>query len=167
MRLTPHQSSVLVEARNMKRWVAPVLRQLNNRKKQIDPNDTPQPRSSFLEWNYNAEIFAFGKRLGEEFQEDLLKRALTHRSYCNKVKDEQQEEKLLDNEEFIEEGGRFIKDLVREEYGKSYQPVIVESLEKYFLSEKVLAHVGFYIGLKDIVLTAVSYLSRKGTLLNQ
>lgn len=31
--------------------------------------------------NYHAELFAFGKRLGEEFQKDLLQRAFTHRSY--------------------------------------------------------------------------------------
>jgi large subunit ribosomal protein L44 len=31
--------------------------------------------------NYHAELYAFGKRLSEEFEKDLLQRALTHRSY--------------------------------------------------------------------------------------
>lgn len=42
-----------------------------------------QPRSSFLEWNYEAELFAFGKRLGEEFDRNLLKKALIQREYAN------------------------------------------------------------------------------------
>lgn len=145
----------MVTSRNMKRWVAPVLHELHSRRLKLGP-EPPQPRSSFLEWNYDAEIFAFGKRLGEEFNEDLLRKALTNRSYCNQLKDDNKSEALVDNGEFVEEGGRFIRDFIREEYGKIYQPVIVDSLEKYLLSEEVLAHVAFYIGLKDIVLTAVS-----------
>lgn len=135
--------------------MAPTLKILYQRREKLGP-PPPEPRSSFLEWNYDAEIYAFGKRLGEEFKEDILKRALTHRSYCNKLKDENKEADLLDNDEFIEEGEKFIRDAVREEYDNRYQPVIVESLERYFLSEKVLSHVAFYAGLKDIVLTAVS-----------
>lgn len=136
--------------------MAPTLKALKRRADKLDPLP-PTPRSSFLEWNYDAEIFAFGKRLGEEFQEDLLRRALTHKSYCNKLKDEGKEESVVDNGELIEEGERFIKNCVLEEYG-NYPPVIVDNLERYFLSEKVLAHVASHIGLKDIVLTAVSVL---------
>lgn len=144
-----------LESRSTKRWVSPTLKALYRRRKEIGP-DLLEPRSSFLEWNFDAEVYAFGKRLGEEFEEDVLKRALTHRSYCNKVRDERGEENsLTDNVEFIEEGEQFIKSYVRETYGRNYPPVIVESLEKYFLSGKVLAHVAFYVGLKDIVLTAV------------
>lgn len=140
----------------MKRWVAPTLKELHRRQEKLGP-PAPQPRSSFLEWNYDAEIYAFGKRLGEEFNENVLRRALTHKSYCNKMKEENGADSVVeDNEGLIEEGGKFIRSFVREEYGKSYPAVIVDSLERYFLSEKVLAHVAFHIGLKDIVLTAVS-----------
>lgn len=141
--------------------MAPTLKELHRLKEKVGPLP-PEPRSSFLEWNYDAEIFAFGKRLNEEFEEDSLRRALTHRSYCNKLKDEGKEG-LVDNVELIAEGETFIKNCVREEYGKKYAPVIVDSLEKYFLSEKLLAHVAFYIGLKDIVLTAVNCRLRKKT----
>lgn len=135
--------------------MAPTLKALKRRADKIGVQP-PSPRSSYLEWNYDAEIFAFGKRLGEEFEDDLLRRALTHKSYCNKLKDEGTGESVADNGELIEEGERFIKSCVLEEYGKNYPPVIVDSLERYFLSEKVLAHVASHIGLKDIVLTAVS-----------
>lgn len=38
-------------------------------------------RNTFLEWNYNSEIYAFSKRLNEDFNEDLLRRAFVHSSY--------------------------------------------------------------------------------------
>lgn len=124
------------------------------RRKKIGPEE-PQPRSSFLEWNYDAEVYAFGKRLGEEFREDILKRALLHRSYCNQRKGEGADEESKDNVELIEEGGRFIKECVRNVYGK-YPETIFDSIEAYLLSEGVLSHVASYMGLKDIVLTAVN-----------
>jgi dsRNA-specific ribonuclease len=34
--------------------------------------------------SYNAEVFAFGQRLGEEFNEDVLRKAFTHQSYIQK-----------------------------------------------------------------------------------
>lgn len=40
-----------------------------------------QPRTSYLEWNYDAEIYAFAKRLGETFNDALLRRAFVHRTY--------------------------------------------------------------------------------------
>ncbi|KRT79671.1 hypothetical protein AMK59_8804, partial [Oryctes borbonicus] len=86
------------ERRYIKRWVAPTLHELQRRRDKIGP-PKPEPRSSYLEWNYDAEIFAFGKRLGEEFKEDVLRRALTHRSYVKSQGDNVQVE---DNSAFIE-----------------------------------------------------------------
>lgn len=50
------------------------------RRKKVGP-EKPEPRSSYLEWNYDAEIYAFGMRLNEEFDENILRKALVHRSY--------------------------------------------------------------------------------------
>lgn len=152
--MVPSIDIIVIGSRNIKRWVSPTLRELYRRQKKLGP-PPPQPRSTFLEWNYDAEVYAFGKRLGENFQEDLLKRALTHKSYCNKLKD-QSEKEILHNEEFIKEGEQFIRNTVKDEYGKKYPPMVFESLEAYLLSEKVLAHVALHIGLKDIVLTEVN-----------
>lgn len=55
---------------------------MKRRRDKIGP-EPEQPRSSFLEWNYEAELFAFGKRLGEEFDKNLLKKALIQREYAN------------------------------------------------------------------------------------
>lgn len=56
---------------------------MQKRRKKVGP-EAPQPRSTFLEWNYDAEIFAFGKRLQENFNEKILRIALTNRSYVQK-----------------------------------------------------------------------------------
>lgn len=66
------------------------------------------PRNTFLEWNLEAELYAFGKRLGEEFDSDLLLQAFTDRSYVIKEELKQKEMdfdlKMKDNRELAEEG---------------------------------------------------------------
>lgn len=137
------------------------MRAIKNRREKIGP-DPVEPRSSFLEWNYNAEIFAFGKRLGEEFDEKLLQQALIHRSYVNKqeTKNEDASEKQLnDNSELIKEGDDFIRSYLKKSFSKQHPSEIGNSLVDYLMSESMLSHVAFHMGLKDIVLTGVSILS--------
>lgn len=62
--------------------MGPTLEEINRRKKKLGPQPE-SPRSSYLEWNYDAEIFAFGKRLHEEFDKKLLKQAFIQREYSN------------------------------------------------------------------------------------
>lgn len=77
------QRSLFALVRGIKRWVAPTLHELQRRKVKAGP-EPPAPRSDFLEWNYDAEIYAFSKRLGEEFKDDVLRTALTHESHVVK-----------------------------------------------------------------------------------
>lgn len=72
----------VLNPRTIARWVAPVMRELRKRREKIGP-DPEEPRSKYLEWNYESEVFAFGKRLGEEFNKNLLKKALIQREYAN------------------------------------------------------------------------------------
>lgn len=151
---------ICIEPRYIKRWVAPVMKAIKSRRDKIGP-DPVEPRSSFLEWNYNAEIFAFGKRLGEEFNEKLLRQALTHRSYVNKQKTETEgasQELLSDNFELIQEGDDFIRSYLKESFSKKHPSKIGNCLVEYLMSEAMLSHVGLHLGLKDIILTAVSIL---------
>lgn len=68
--------------------------------------------------NYKAEIYAFGKRLGEDFKEDLLREAFTEKSFIIK-----ESEKLMkvgvdpqldmkDNSNFAVEGEKFTSQYV-------------------------------------------------------
>lgn len=62
--------------------MAPTLKELKRRRDKIS-SEPENPRSSYLEWNYEAELFAFGKRLGEQFDRKLLKKALIQKEYAN------------------------------------------------------------------------------------
>lgn len=70
--------------------------------------------------NYHAELFAFGKRLGEEFQKDLLQRAFTYRSYVvqeemrqKEVGIEDPELSLEDNRELSRRGETLISEYLK------------------------------------------------------
>ncbi|KAK9874267.1 hypothetical protein WA026_002620 [Henosepilachna vigintioctopunctata] len=138
--------------KNIHRWVAPTLRELKRRKDQLGP-EKPSPRSSFLEWNYEAELFAFGKRLGENFKRDILKQALLHSSYVHLQKQENNLEDLKDNSELIAEGSNIINQYLKDEFLKLYPRDIAESFLKYLTSDNMMAHVAKHLGLADLLLT--------------
>lgn len=67
--------------------------------------------------NYNAELYAFNKRLQEEFDGDALREALTHASYIHKERQRQQELgvsdpalTMADNRQLAAKGERLIAD---------------------------------------------------------
>lgn len=70
--------------------------------------------------NYHAELFAFGKRLGEEFREDLLQCAFTHRSYIVQEEMKQKEVgiedpklSLEDNQELARRGETLMSEYLK------------------------------------------------------
>ena len=89
----------------------------------------PQPepkRSNFIEWNRNAEIYAFNTRLSEKFDTEKLDQAFTHKSYIlDELKKQQEmgiEEPKLDishNEEYIEEGREITSEVVKKYLNRS------------------------------------------------
>lgn len=93
------------------RWVAPTLAEFKRRENKAGGKKT-NPRNTFIEWNLEAELFAFGKRLNEEFDSDLLLQAFTDRSYVIKEEMKQKEMEftiqMKDNRELAEEGNLFL-----------------------------------------------------------
>lgn len=105
--------------RHIHRWVRPTLvalkvKQKKERMKSMTKPHKVYPRSGFLDWNLEAELYAFGKRLGEDFDPDLLKTAFTFRSYVIKEESRQKDVGIdvadiqKDNLELIEEGSSMI-----------------------------------------------------------
>ncbi|KAG8035496.1 hypothetical protein G9C98_006942 [Cotesia typhae] len=96
--------------RYIRRWYAPFLREITRRKaKQGPPKE--QPRSGFLEWNFESEIYAFNQRLSEKFNLEYLSQAFTHNSYILQEEQKQREVgiddpqlNLYDNRSFIQNG---------------------------------------------------------------
>jgi len=145
-----------VKVRNIKRWVAPTLRELERRKRKMGPQP-PQPRSTYLEWNYDAEIFAFAKRLGETFDDSLLRRAFTQRSYIIQQElkgTETNVDALEDNLELIKEGKTFISDCIRRKFQNKYAAEAVDAIHAYLITEAMLSHVGSHMGVTDLILSA-------------
>ncbi|KAG5873457.1 hypothetical protein JTB14_007224 [Gonioctena quinquepunctata] len=151
----PH--SRIAESRSIKRWVAPTLKELARRKERLEPQPE-KPRSSFIEWNYDSELFAFGKRLGEDFDRALLKQALIQREFANLQRTEAEKTgksppDSIHNFALIEEGDKIISNYLKEELRKTYPEDIVYAVSNYLTSEDMLSHIASHIGLKDIILT--------------
>lgn len=97
----------MIIERQIQRWVAPTLIELKLREEKAGGKIT-NPRNTFLEWNLEAELYGFAKRLNEDFDTDLLLQAFTDRSYVIKEELKQKEIefdlKMKDNRELSEEG---------------------------------------------------------------
>lgn len=144
-------------------WVGPTLRELKCRRRKMGP-EAEQPRSAHSDWNYNAEIFAFGSRLSEQFNTKLLQQAFTHRSFIVQEEQKQTEigiEKpelgLKDNRELLEQGSKLIDDYV-EAFLLTALPKLprdgIRSIAAHLTQDESLAHVSKHLGTKDIILAA-------------
>ncbi|ALC46650.1 mRpL44 [Drosophila busckii] len=148
--------------RHIKRWVSPTLRELAHRVQKQGPQK-PEPRSGFIEWNYRSELFAFGKRLNEEFQLPLLQTAFMQSTYAHQEQERQRKLGIAeadlqrgDNSELIAKGAHIAKAYV-EAYLRYALPKVPEighrEITTYLLSNESLAHVSLHLGTKDLILS--------------
>ncbi|XP_018333693.1 39S ribosomal protein L44, mitochondrial [Agrilus planipennis] len=152
------------DIKHIKRWVAPTLKELKRRRDKIGPEPL-RKRSEFLEWNYDAEIYAFGKRLGEEFDDEILRKSLIHRSYViqQELKQEREETTTTtsapteiakeDNSHLIEAGKEIIKNYLNKALQNQYPEEPAEALHKYLTADDMLSHVAKHLGLTDLILS--------------
>jgi len=145
------------------RWLAPTLRVLKNRKDKLGP-EKPVHRKTHLDWNYDTEIYAFSKRLGEQFNNDLLQRAFTERSYIIQEEErqksvgiEQPTINLTDNRELVIKGSDFIDDIVQR-YLRTVLPRLPEEgileIHNFLTCIDTLSHISFHIGTSELILCA-------------
>lgn len=104
--------------RCIKRWVAATQFQITSRKRKL-PEQKPK-RNTFLDWNRSAEIYAFNKRLSEDFNFEKLEQAFTHRSYV--IREEQLQREMgikdpkldiQDNTDLIMKGEKLTSEIVQ------------------------------------------------------
>lgn len=149
--------------RSIKRWVAPTLRELNRRAKILGPQPVT-PRSRYVEWNYRAELFSFGKRLQEEFDLSLLNTAFTQKSYIAKEEAKQRElgieeadMQMNHNENLYKIGTDIAKKYV-DKFLKYSLPNVPpegqESIASFLLSTETLSHVALHLGMTELLLDA-------------
>lgn len=154
-----------VPRRSVARWVRPTLTTVKCRTKKYGIPEEWKQRSSFIEWNYRAELFAFEQRLHEKFDRNLLEQAFVDRSYIilleNRQKEVQIEQPVIemkDNQELISRG-----DAILQEYVTSFLrlnlPKFPEAgiiaVRNYLLSEEQLAKISSGLGTVDIILNDV------------
>lgn len=142
------------------------MKEIAARKKKFKIPESYKQRSGFIEWNLPAELYAFGKRLNENFKPDLLQQAFTQRSYIIQEELRQQvvgieepELNIKDNLELADRGDEILRKYV-EAFIKYHLPNYpsegVAAIKDYLLSTERLAHVSQNLGTKDIILTSVS-----------
>ncbi|CAG0895410.1 unnamed protein product [Darwinula stevensoni] len=149
------------QRRGMRYWVHKALKNFKRRRDEEGPFEAP--RSARYEWNYNAEIFAFASRLREPFNEDLLRRAFTLRSYVNKetVRREEleipSEIQMEDNEELASRGYALVSSYVKR-YLRTVLRFVpeegIQAIHDYTTKSEVVANVASHIGVKDLILSA-------------
>lgn len=148
--------------RGIKRWVRPTREIMLKKAKAMDPQ--PNPRNSYSEWNYNSELYAFGKRLGEEFNKEHLQQAFVERSYI--IMEEEKQKKvgiedlqilLNDNSEYSKKGEAFILEFCKR-YLRLVYPRYPEegicAVCEYLISDDVMADISKNLGTSDLILTS-------------
>nr|CAG4648896.1 EOG090X0DYO [Polyphemus pediculus] len=148
------------------KWVKPTLFELKRRKDiEDDRNGGPKifHRSTFLDWNYDAELYAFKNRIEEQIDDVLLRTALTHKSYieeeANKLRKLGIEPnlKLKDNGDLAARGeillSRYIYGYLRAVFTRVPEEMI-NAMHNHLMGNDVLAHVAKHIGMGDIILCA-------------
>lgn len=121
-------------------------------------------RSGFIDWNLDAEIYSFGKRLGEDFETSLLKRSFTQRSYViqeemklEKLGVEKSDFNLLDNRDLADAGLKIAESYISaflKYHLPNYPKEGLSEIQSCLLSIKKLAFVSSNLGTKDIIMAA-------------
>ena len=149
---------LVTNVRGMRRWNEKILRLMYWRKRQFDAVPAPiEKRSSFLDWNYESELYAFANRLKEsELSLTSLQRLFTHRSYISEEEAKRSELQLqnvpfeiVDNSELIVNGRQFMEQFIPNylRYFLHDAPEeCIKSVTGYLLSEPVLADIAKWIG---------------------
>ncbi|PVD20476.1 hypothetical protein C0Q70_18632 [Pomacea canaliculata] len=163
--LRPSVAVVTECRRGRKNYLRKYLLALYKRRLEVGP-EKPRHRSEWINWNYDAELYAFGKRLGEEFSPNTLRTAFTHHSYIEKEEKRRADVGidtnaaplgLTDNTDLIQKGeataSRYLKAYLRHIYPALYEEGIM-SIHAYLMSEKMLAYIASHIGISDLILCA-------------
>ncbi|CAL8088903.1 unnamed protein product [Orchesella dallaii] len=160
-------SVFVVPHRNVSQYERKYREVMNARRKKemfVNPERfaKPFPRYSFVDWNYKSELYAFGKRLSEEFDDALLREALTDQSYINKERTKQEELgidttllEIRNNQELSELGAQLAREVLSRFFQKEL-PLFPEeghtALVKFLTSQQTLTEMASNLGFRDIIL---------------
>lgn len=121
-------------------------------------------RTSFTDWNPNAELFAFGKRLSEDFRLPVLQQAFIHPSYIEKELKKQKEigieepaVEIQDNSSLVDSGTTLLHSCVSAFVkGKlaSGPSELHASVVEYLTSNELISKLARNLGAVELILSA-------------
>ncbi|OAF65766.1 39S ribosomal protein L44, mitochondrial [Intoshia linei] len=135
-----YKPNILVK-RDRHYWLPKYLKSLYNRKlEEIDPEKVTPPNKC-RNWNYNVEIFAFKNRVKQNFDVDILEKALNIGSSENS---------------YSIQGKRILHQIV-ETFLEKYYTKLPQNLRlkllDHFTSIQIGAKATDYIGLEDLIIS--------------
>ncbi|XP_062574238.1 large ribosomal subunit protein mL44-like [Saccostrea cucullata] len=138
----------------------PFLKEQVKRREEIGPEPVRHP-SEYGCWNYDAELFAFGKRIGEEFDSETLEEAFTVKSSIEKEIEEREKVGVATevlgarfNEELSSEGEKIVEKYLKAYLRCNFPYMFEEGISaicEYLMNQELLAHVGKLIGITDLI----------------
>lgn len=147
--------------RGRKHWLRPYLISLYKRRLEQGP-EPERHRSQWINWNYNGELYCFGKRLSEEFDLKILQRAFITREYVNFENDNRKNILLddtqleLDNQDdFIDHGDALLNKILHKLIINSFPNLPPDGhrcIVNHLMSVNILSHIGSNLGVKDLIL---------------
>jgi len=131
-------------------------------RKRLDAGPEPErPRSAWSNWNYDSELYAFGRRLNEEFNNNLLKQAFVQPSYAlaqkKKFEDLGVEFDVSFNNLSLAKEGENVCKCYLEAVLNFWYPNLpkqgVDSIVEYLTETDNMSHVAKNIGVADLIKT--------------
>lgn len=147
----------------MRKSYAGIQKTMKVRRELIGPEKL-RKRSDWPQWDYQAELFAFNKRLNENLTAETLQCIFVHDSYIRmeeeKRKDMSEQNVQLDlnsNKGIIAHGVNILIQFIPRYLRQTYQFLPEEGISavcQYLISDDVLSHVSYNIGTKDLIFSA-------------
>lgn len=148
-------------ARSFKRWKRPYLQELYKRRNEVGP-EKPRHRSAFYNWDYDTELYAFAKRLGEDVNLNHLRIAFTHRCYIETLRQERENLEMesndiddTSNEKYCIKGQNFLKEFLNRKL-QEFLPDVpsggINSISENLSSVETLSRVARNLGFRNLQL---------------
>ncbi|XP_078058070.1 large ribosomal subunit protein mL44 [Mustelus asterias] len=160
-----HTIPLFTQTREKKRWMKSYML-LMERKKKLEGPPPPQPRSQQPNWDYHAEIVAFGQRLHENFNLDLLKTAFINPCYITFEEARRRELRLggediklnlKDNQQLFDKGSLFADTYFQDCFSNAYPNLPVDGVKAFtshITGSQVVCHVARNLAVEDLILSA-------------
>ncbi|XP_069753399.1 large ribosomal subunit protein mL44 [Narcine bancroftii] len=159
------QTILFTQTREKKRWMRS-YELLMERKRKIEGPPPPKPRSQQPNWDYHAEVEAFGHRLLENFNLDLLKTAFINPCYITfeearrhdlQLDKENIKLNLKDNQDLSKTGLMFVTTYLQDCLSHAYSNLPddgIKALISHVTGSQVVCHVARNLAVEDLILSA-------------